>query len=76
MIKRTVEVTDLHMRTDKCEDCVDVYIASEVYARISELASALRRCADAIDATYADTSEARGLMPELFHAGEAAKRLL
>lgn len=44
MIKRTVEVTDLHMRTDKCEDCVDVYIASEVYARISELASLLREC--------------------------------
>lgn len=64
MIKRTVEVTDLHVRSDKCEDCVDVYIASEAYARISELASRCQDLEKALhDATHCDCGKklSRGL---------------
>jgi hypothetical protein len=44
MIKRAVEINDLHVRGDGCEDCVDVYVASEADASIAELRTALQDC--------------------------------
>lgn len=75
MVMQVLMMCDVVGNSGLAED-EQFYLKSEADELIAKLESALSRCVDAIDATYADTSEAYGLPLELFDAGEAAKPLV